>query len=131
MGFEALSRGALSALFVDSSKHAIELIRKNATATRLLENALIIQADARQIIDKQTQKFDLIFIDPPYGEQDITEILLLMAEKKILTTDGIICVETAHTTPLPEAIQRLVQVDRRRYGSTSITFYHYGEIQDA
>lgn len=131
MGFEALSRGASSALFVDSSKNAIELIRKNATATRLLENAVITQADARQIIDKQSQKFDLVFIDPPYGEQDITEILLRMAEKKLLTADGIICVETAHTTPLPDTIQRLIQTDRRRYGSTSITFYQYGEIQDA
>ena len=128
MGLEALSRGARSALFVDQAKESIELVKKNARATHLLEKSKVVQADARRYISSQTQAFDLIFIDPPYGKQDITEILTLLAENNLLRPDGLICIETAPTEPLPDTVLTLVQFDRRQYGSTAISLYQHGDL---
>ena len=128
MGLEALSRGAQTALFIDQDKASIELIKKNATSTRLLEKCKIIRADATQCISKQAEAFDLIFMDPPYSKQDTTELLQLLAEKKLLKPQGVICVETAHTTPLPDTVETLVQFDRRKYGLTSISLYQHGDL---
>jgi 16S rRNA (guanine(966)-N(2))-methyltransferase RsmD len=128
MGLEALSRGAQSALFVDQARESIELIKKNAASTGLLENSSVVQADAGQFIAKQNAAFDLIFMDPPYSNQDTTEILQLIAEKNLLKPRGVICVETADTTSLPETVKTLIQFDRRKYGSTSISFYQHGDL---
>lgn len=128
MGLEALSRGAASATFIDQSKEATGLIQKNATSTRLAENAEIIQAEVSQGIAKQSESFDLIFMDPPYGKQDIDELLFLLAEQNILKPGGVLCVETAPSTALPDMISPLVQVGRRKYGATSISLYEHGDF---
>ena len=128
MGLEALSRGAGSATFIDQDKEAVGLIRKNMTSTKLTEHAEVIQSGVLNGIKRQTGPFDLIFVDPPYSEQNIKDILLLLAEKAILKPGGVICVETAQSTLLPEKVPPLMQIDRRKYGSTSITLYEHGEF---
>lgn len=128
MGLEALSRGAGSATFIDQAKESIGLIRKNMTSAKLTERAVVIQSEVLRGIKRQTGPFDLIFMDPPYSEQEVDDILLLLAEKAILKPGGVLCVETAHSTPLPEMVPPLVQFDRRKYGSTSITLYEHGEL---
>jgi len=128
MGLEALSRGAQSALLVDQAKESIELIKKNAASTGLLEKSSVVLADAKQFISKQNVAFDLIFMDPPYSKQDTAELLQLIAEKNLLKPQGVICIETADTTLLPETVKTLVQFDRRKYGSTSISFYQLGDL---
>jgi 16S rRNA (guanine(966)-N(2))-methyltransferase RsmD len=127
MGLEALSRGANSALFVDHAKESIDLVKKNAKTARLMDKSRFSQADAEQSIMNQTQPYDLIFIDPPYALQEINQILELLVKKNLLKTDGIICVETAHDTKLSEIILDLEQIDRRKYGSTSISLYQHGD----
>ena len=129
MGLEALSRGAASVIFVDQSKEAAGLIQKNAVAAKLFKKANILQTDVQKVITNQPEPFDLIFMDPPYANQDVEDILLILADKKLLKQGGIICVETAHATPLPFTVSTLVQVDRRKYGSTSISLYEYGDFQ--
>ena len=128
MGLEALSRGAGSATFIDQNKEAVGLIRKNMTTAQLTEHAEVIQSEVLNGINKQSGAFDLIFMDPPYSEQNIKDILLLLAEKAILKPGGVLCVETAQSTRLPETVPPLIQIDRRKYGSTSITLYEHGEL---
>ena len=127
MGLEALSRGVLSAVFVDLAKESADLIRKNASTIKLASNAEVIQGDVRQVIARQSRQFDLIFMDPPYHNEDISDILLLLAEKKLLKPEGIVCIETANKISLPETIPPLNLIDRRKYGSTAVSFYEHGE----
>lgn len=127
LGLEALSRGAASTLFVDQARESIELIRKNAASTHLADRAEIMQADVRQYVAKPSRQFDLIFMDPPYHNQDISVIVGSIAEHHILKVGGILCVETAHKTILPETAPPLLQFDRRRYGSTTVSFYEHGD----
>lgn len=127
LGLEALSRGAASAVFVDQSKEAAALIRKNALSTQLAEHAKIIQADVRRFIAIPSGQFDLIFMDPPYHNQDISAIVGDVAENRFLKAGGILCVETAHKTILPESVPPLQLVARKKYGSTSVSFYEHGD----
>ena len=69
MGLEALSRGATYATFIDSSREAMEIVKKNAVATNLFDESKFIVSDGANYLRKCAgrDKYDLVFIDPPYA----------------------------------------------------------------
>ena len=69
MGLEALSRGAKSAVFVDSDKHAAQTIMENIESTGL-ENADVYNVKAEDFLKQLDTTYDIIFIDPPYSETE-------------------------------------------------------------
>ena len=82
VGVEALSRGAASALFVDSSPGAIQAIRTNLAKTGLQERARVVQADAGRALRREDGPFDLAFLDPPYAvpAEDLQAVLSQVTE---------------------------------------------------
>ena len=93
MGLEALSRGAKSAYLVDSGKRAFEIIKKNASKTRL-EGAIVLCEDSLTFLKKQSgeQKFDMVFLDPPYASNLINDALSLLFDKGLVKeTSYIVC----------------------------------------
>jgi 16S rRNA (guanine966-N2)-methyltransferase len=66
VGIEALSRGATSCLFVDSSGAATRTIRANLARTRFEDRSLVVRADAARALSEGGGPFDLMFLDPPY-----------------------------------------------------------------
>ena len=109
LGIEALSRGAADCLFVDSAK---ENLRRCGLAARVL------QCDALGIL-KSGEKFDLIFLDPPYGSGLEAKAIEAVKEFDILSRGGIMVVETRPETALP--------VLPPEYGTTKT--YRYGKIK--
>lgn len=96
MGIEALSRGASHAVFVDQAPQAISVIRKNIAAARVQPRAEIIQAGYRQALERLSeQKFDIIFLDPPYGGELLNSALKAVELFDILSVDGIIICESS------------------------------------
>lgn len=67
LGIEALSRGALSATFVESERAALDAVHANLAATALLGRARIVAADATRWLATTTDRFDLVLADPPYS----------------------------------------------------------------
>ena len=67
LGIEALSRGAASAVFVDSSRDSIEVVRENLNTTQLAQSAQVIQMDSLAFLAGQCGPFDIALLDPPYG----------------------------------------------------------------
>jgi 16S rRNA (guanine(966)-N(2))-methyltransferase RsmD len=69
MGLEALYRGAIGATFIDSSREAMEIVKKNAKATNLFDESKFIVSDGANYIRKSQgrDQYDLVFIDPPYA----------------------------------------------------------------
>ena len=67
MGIEALSRGAASCTFVDVRKEAAAVIRANLAHTKLEEQGKVVQGDYLAFLTGCREKFDLVFLDPPYG----------------------------------------------------------------
>ena len=68
LGIEALSRGAQRAVFVDRRTDAVKLIRENLALTRLEEGAKVVCGDSMAYLNALREKFDLIFLDPPYAD---------------------------------------------------------------
>ena len=94
-GFEAISRGALFVDFVDQTKFSMNAVKANAKA--LNENNYEFHfSDALSFLNETNNKFDLIFMDPPYKLNIINEVLDVIEKRQLLNKDGAIIVESEH-----------------------------------
>ncbi len=77
MGLEAISRGAEGCMFIDSSREAMEIVKRNATKTKFFDRCRYLVSDYRSYVRKAAGKdsFDLIFIDPPYADNCVGDAL--------------------------------------------------------
>ena len=123
MGIEALSRGAKSAVFVDSRADACKVVRENLEKTRLADKARVVQADYLSYLDRRAETFDLIFLDPPYAEVFLENSLKRISEIDILSDSGIIITERPFGKELPAEIPGLVRFRDYRYGKAAVTIY--------
>lgn len=96
LGLEALSRGAVSATFVDASREAMETVKKNATRIGFFEVGKYLVSDFRNYIRKASGrvKFDLVFIDPPYSMQCCTEAARRLADSELLEGGALVVLES-------------------------------------
>jgi len=126
LGIEALSRGARSAVFVDASPEAQRVIRANLNTTGLRRQGRIIRAYAPKgikVAEEQGLCFGGVFLDPPYGEGWVEKTLRLLAHSAILEAEAWIVVEHGQQEESAERYSPLVLTDRRRYGTTGVSFY--------
>ncbi len=121
LGIEALSRGAKHCVFVDQSKKATEVIRRNLQTTRLSDKAQVVVADALGFLARTNERFDIVFLDPPYASSLLIPALEGAAKK--LNAGGIIVCESDDGTALPEAIGVLSVYRTYQYGRIHITVY--------
>lgn len=91
LGIEALSNGADSCFFVEKNKQAFQVLKSN---TKEIEGATILECDAFQIHKKTKQKFNLVFLDPPYHELLINKALSYLLEHHLLEQEAIIVCES-------------------------------------
>ena len=94
MGLEAVSCGALSATFVDKSKEAAAIIRKNIEKTKLSGECNLFCADVNDFLRtiKGRKKYDIVFIDPPYALHAVPGTLnALLSNEIIKPTSMIVC----------------------------------------
>jgi len=127
LGLEALSRGARKTVFCDESKDAIKIIKKNIEITRNIENSVIINNDynwALESLKKQNEKFDIIFLDPPYKTNLAALALQKIIMSNLLTEDGIIIIETDDVNKKEDFLKtENIQIfDERKYGSVWLIF---------
>ena len=125
LAIEALSRGAKHAVCVDHSSEAIKIIKQNLELTRLSDKAKVINSDYSQALKSFDEKFDIIFLDPPYEtdflEKSITQIIKL----NLLTEDGFFIIETNDRKKVEE-IGGLEIYDERKYGKVLLIFARKG-----
>ena len=101
IGIEALSRGAASAVFADSSRNACDCIRANIKATHFENQSLVMQKDAFSVIRAMEiagKVFDIIFMDPPYDCGLEKEVLKVLENSSIIYQDTMIVVEASLKT---------------------------------
>lgn len=96
LGLEAMSRGAASVTFVDSEREAIDLVKQNARSVGFFEKCRYSVSDWRNFIRKASgrDKYDLVFIDPPYAMQCCTEAVGLLRERELLLPGALIVLES-------------------------------------
>ncbi|MBV8432026.1 MAG: 16S rRNA (guanine(966)-N(2))-methyltransferase RsmD [Solirubrobacterales bacterium] len=122
LGIEAVSRGAGELTLVDSSRRAIEAITRNLRTLEI--NAEVrgqpVLAFLEQAKD-QGREYDLVFVDPPYGDALRLGPQLSAALGPVLVPDARVVFESDRRRP-PE-LDPLRRVDERRYGDTLIRIY--------
>jgi 16S rRNA (guanine966-N2)-methyltransferase len=115
LGFEALSRGAASAVMVDHDSAAVAAIRANAAKLGATERVKVVPGSALAL--SKADPFDLIFADPPYAEGSGSGIVAAVAEAGWLAPGGWLSVETARKDDVDSGPLQLVatrQVGRAR-----------------
>jgi 16S rRNA (guanine966-N2)-methyltransferase len=118
LGFEALSRGAASALFIDNNRDALALCRRNAASLDLTARADFRLADLTNL-PQSAMPFDLIFLDPPYGKGLACVALDALAAAAWLAPRVIAVIEADRSQPeiIPDGFST---IDSRDYGRTRI-----------
>ena len=125
VGIEALSRGADSALFIDTSKKAIETVMFNLEHTQLVDHAEILRIDAFEFLrGEQTQDFDYIYIAPPqYANLWMKAVEIVDETSSWLSAGGWAIVQIHPKEYEPLDLMNLGDFDQRRYGNTVLIFY--------
>lgn len=126
MGLEALSRGAEHAVFIDNQPTALSLIKKNVQACGWTERTDVIRWNLGlnlKCIRSRMHPFNLVFIDPPYRSQMISEVLRHLDDSRALAGETQIIIEHA-SGDIPETWPAIFNLDdRRAYGKTLVSFF--------
>jgi len=125
MGLEALSRGAAHATFVDASRLACQCIKKNLDLLEIENEATILCGDVIRMLAKlaKEEPFDIIYIDPPYGEGHVPDVLQKIDASHLLKPGGRLFAEesTAAIKSLDNlTLHSLKKIQERRYGNSSV-----------
>lgn len=126
LAFEALSRGARTAVLVESNSAAQKVIRENILLTQLTGKATLYPMDAFAFLDQyQKGQFDLIFLDPPYRQDLISRVLEKLAELNCLQPNGVIVAETAKDETM--MVHNSFEIRKTgEYGDTKIWYLQRG-----
>lgn len=123
LGIECLSRGAASAVFVDRRSDAVKLIRENLKTTDLTDRARVVPGDSMEYLRSLREKFDIIFLDPPYAASLLEDAIAQIARFDILSPHGIIVAEHPVEKALP-TLEKPYRLHRTyRYGKIALTLY--------
>lgn len=125
MGLEALSRGAKSCVFVDSSREAAEVVRQNVRATRLEQVSTVFCRDSLSFLAQTTECFDLVFLDPPYAS-DLLVPCLEQLGAKTSPFATVVC-ETDKEVSLPDNVGDFQLYRLYRYGRVFVRIYRKKE----
>lgn len=123
LGIEALSRGACRCDFVDQALAAVKVVRENLRSCGLERQAAVYQRDFLDFLKGTQEKYDLVFLDPPYASGDLERALEYIAEIDIVSRNGIIICESPADKVLPELPQPYQKGREYRYGKIKITVY--------
>lgn len=127
IGIEALSRGAASAVFVEKNNKNIRVVKENLAITGLDTSARLIcqdVADALSLLGREGQRFDIIFLDPPYLKDFEMDALVGIADHCLLKPDGMVIIESSKEDHLPRNVALIKMIRQERYGDTLLSFYH-------
>jgi len=129
-GIDALSRGAARVVFVDHSKQAVEVIKRNMTLCGFEEKASVLMADLRGDIDfgkfaGGLDSVDAAFLDPPYRSGLIPSVCSMLAACGMLKPKARIIAETARKESLTGLTRAFIPVQEKIYGDTKISIFFY------
>ncbi|MBO5060320.1 MAG: 16S rRNA (guanine(966)-N(2))-methyltransferase RsmD [Clostridia bacterium] len=124
LSFEALSRGAESALCVDIDKNSVAVIKKNAESLAF-DNFEVVNADAMSYISSEKRQFSVIFLDPPYNKGFIAPVINGIVEHELLCEGGIIVLESDFSDEHSD-FSGLNIIKQRKYGRSYVTIYQRG-----
>lgn len=128
VGIEALSRGASRVVFVDKDNKCINAVHNNLNSLQIkdLDKAEVLKKDALKalyLLEKREEKFDFVFIDPPYYRDFAKKSLIRLSDCDILSQLALVVIEHYKKDILPQDSGNLVLMKQHTYGDTVLSFY--------
>ncbi len=126
MGLEALSRGASTVTFIDNNRASIAAIKENIKKLKVEQEAKVLQLDvfkSLELLSRYLETFDLIYVDPPYGENFSTLVVEFLDSHPLLAKNGSLFVEDTKFEQPP--IKNLVLHGERRLGKGHLYEYRF------
>jgi len=117
LGIEALSQGAISCVFIDNNETAIKTIKENTK--NIKEEYKILNTDYKKYLKTVKDKYDIIFLDPPYQKKLLNKSLKYIEEYDLLNNQGIVICEYENEQP----ITNLKLIQTKNYGSKNIKIF--------
>ena len=125
LGIDALSRGAVHAVFIDHSRKAVELIRKNLRLCGFQGFGFTLKKDLAAGLPAThpllVKRFSMVFLDPPYGKGLILPLLQELQGKGLLGPACMVVAQSEKKEDLPPEVGSLKTAKARVYGATRIT----------
>ncbi len=121
-GLECVSREAKNILFVESYFDVTKILNKNISNLKVEDNCKVFEEDCFNFIKKTSldkKKFDIIFMDPPYKEKKINDLIETILNREILKKKGIIVIHR-HKNDIIKISKKLKILDERIYGISKI-----------
>ena len=122
-GLECLSRGAKNVTFLESYTDVLSVLKKNIDNLNQQNQTKVIEKDifSKNTLKLLNDKFDIIFMDPPYKEKKLSFLLNTITELELLNTDGIIIIHRhkKEEDDLPKAFNLILE---KNYGISKIIF---------
>jgi 16S rRNA (guanine(966)-N(2))-methyltransferase RsmD len=122
LGIEAISRGAENVVFVDRAPRSLRTLRANLANLEIADRARVLRGDACRCVrrlGRDEERFDLVFLDPPYASQELERAAAEIVEAKLLAEGATLVFELPKRHSLAP-ISGLVLAERRSYGDTAI-----------
>lgn len=129
IALEALSRGASKAVMIEKDPEALKIIIENVNdlgftdVCRAYKNETI---RAIEILGKKREKFDIIFMDPPYKDEVCSQTIKAIEKAEILEGNGLIIAEHHLAEKMPDELGSYKKVDERVYSIKVMSFYTKG-----
>ena len=122
-GIECLSRGVKKVVFIENYRNVITILKKNLTNLKSISNYQIIENDVynEQVYSNLNNKFDIIFLDPPYKDKNYVSVLLKIKEKNLLAPNGIIIIHR-HKDESENLSLNFKILEEKKYGISKILF---------
>ena len=126
VGIEALSRGAPSALFVETAGLALRALRDNLEGLGLGDRARVMREEAARAVPalaRRGERFAVVFLDPPYDSPDAARALEAVAAGAVLAPGAVVVLQHSTKSPPPDAPGVLGVFKSSRFGETTLTFF--------
>jgi len=129
IGFEALSRGMKSVIFVDNSFPATMIIKKNAQNLNVSDQVKIIKSDYKTALKRfiNIYKFDYVYIDPPYKCDYIEKVIQDLNTYNLLNTNALVIIETLKENNYQDEYDDIIKLKEVVYGISKLIYYNKKE----
>jgi 16S rRNA (guanine966-N2)-methyltransferase len=126
VGIEALSRGASTVTFIESSRKACAVIEANLASLGIAQEATIITRDAAaslKWLDRESKQLDIAFFDPPYASEIYPHVMKQLGSTNLLAREALVIVEYRTKTPPAPECGKLRIFREVKQGESALAFY--------
>ncbi len=123
LGIECLNRGAKFSVFIENNIKTFKMLKKKLEEKNYQNSSKVFCIDAIKAVKKIDGPFDIIFADPPYSKNNISEVLMVAEQQNLFHDQSLIFYEHSKKQEPIEKIGNLINVKSKNYGDSSITIF--------